>query len=61
MRMRNPELKTFARFFQERPWDVRPDGAYRESKDGWKLCMRHNSHAIEAVITSPQGENWVLQ
>jgi hypothetical protein len=60
MRIRNPELKAFSKPFEGRPWDVRSDGAYRESRDGWKLCMRQSTLGIEAVITSPQGENWVL-
>ena len=62
IRIRNPELKHFAREFEGLPWNVRPDGAHRKSRDGWELCMRWNRSSVqaEAVITSPEGKRWVL-
>lgn len=62
MLIRNKELKELAKPFGGRPWNVRPDGAYRKSRDGWELCMRWNKSSVrtEAVITSPEGKRWVL-
>jgi hypothetical protein len=57
LRLANPELKEFANIFAGVHWNVRPDGAWKDARNGWKLCMRRNSvsQLAEAIVTSPDG------
>ena len=61
LRLNHPELKSLSHHFWSLEWDVKPDGAYRKSRDGWTMKVHWDDamHRLEAIVTSPHGQEWV--